>query len=451
MINALPFAFVLVLMVVFSFDKILHIIIFFTPLSIPLSEVIPGMSFNMYLPTEPLLFGLLIVFALKVLSERSFDKTLLLHPVSIAIYINLLWILITSVTSTMPVVSFKFLLSRLWFIVGFYFIAMKVFEKDKNFERYIWLYIIPLYLVIGYALYRHLGYGLWNKQASHFVVNPFYNDHTSYGAVLAMYIPFLLGFSVFIYKGTKYKIYSYITLLVLFVALILSYSRAAWLSLVIAFGFWAIIKLKIRFKPLFIGLISAIVFIFVFQTQVLMFLERNDEESSANITEHISSMTNITSDASNLERINRWSCAIRMFQEKPILGYGPGTYMFTYGPFQITDDRTIISTNAGDGGNAHSEYLGALSESGILGTLTYLLILGMVIYTAVKTYTRLDDKRLKTIVLAALIGLITYYIHGFLNNFLDTDKISAPFWGFTAMIVFLDIQSRKKLQKESPN
>ena len=275
MINALPFAFVLVLMVVFSFDKILHLIVFFTPLSIPLSEVIPGMSFNMYLPTEPLLFGLLIVFALKVLSERSFDKTLLLHPVSIAIYINLLWILITSITSTMPVVSFKFLLSRLWFIVGFYFIAMKVFEKDKNFERYIWLYIIPLYLVIGYALYRHLGYGLWNKQASHFVVNPFYNDHTSYGAVLAMYIPFLIGFAMFIYNGTKYKLYSYITLLVLFIALILSYSRAAWLSLVIAFGFWAIIKLKIRFKPLFIGLITAIVFVFVFQTQILMFLERN--------------------------------------------------------------------------------------------------------------------------------------------------------------------------------
>jgi hypothetical protein len=46
--------------------------------------------------------------------------------------------------------------------------------------------------------------------------------------------------------------------------------------------------------------------------------------------------------------------------------------------------------------------------------------------------------------LAALAGLVTYYIHGLLNNFLDTDKISVPFWGFTAMIVAIDIISRKK-------
>ena len=447
-IGALPFVFCLVLFAIYSFDKIFNLIVFFTPLSIPLSELVPGMSFNMYLPTEPLLFGLLIIFLLKVVADRGFDRELLTHPVSIGIYINLLWILITSITSSMPVVSFKLLLTRVWFIAGFYFIAMKVFEKKQNFEKYIWLYIIPLYAVIAYAWSRHLGYGLWDREAAHFVVNPFYKDHTSYGAILAMYIPFLMGFTFFIYHKTKFRVYSLVTLVVLVVALILSYSRAAWLSLFMVFGVWVIIKLKIRFKTLLISLISFLVFVFAFQTQILMFLERNSEESSTNITQHISSMTNISSDASNLERINRWSCAIRMFEEKPFLGYGPGTYMFKYGPFQLTDERTIISTNSGDGGNAHSEYLGALSESGILGMLTFMLVIGLVIYTGVNAYTRLNDKRLKTIVLSALMGLMTYYIHGLMNNFLDTDKVSAPFWGFTALIVIIDIQSKAGWQKK---
>jgi len=39
--------------------------------------------------------------------------------------------------------------------------------------------------------------------------------------------------------------------------------------------------------------------------------------------------------------------------------------------------------------------------------------------------------------------LITYYAHGLMNNFLDTDKASVPFWGFTAMIVALDFYSRE--------
>ena len=154
-------------------------------------------------------------------------------------------------------------------------------------------------------------------------------------------------------------------------------------------------------------------------------------------------MSNISSDASNLERINRWSCAIRMFKDKPVFGYGPGTYMFQYAPYQLNKDRTIISTNSADGGNAHSEYLGPLAESGVLGLLTFLLIIGTVIYTAVQTYMRLNNPRLKSFVLGALLGLITYYIHGLLNNFLDTDKLSVPFWGFTAIIVALDIYSRK--------
>ena len=184
----------------------------------------------------------------------------------------------------------------------------------------------------------------------------------------------------------------------------------------------------------------------LFQDQILMHLQKNSVESSSNLVEHVYSISNITSDASNLERINRWNCAIRMFREKPFLGFGPGTYMFNYAPYQLNTNRTIISTNAGDLGNAHSEYLSALSESGIPGLITFLLIIITVLYTAIYTYKRLNDKRLKSLILAATTGLATYYIHGFLNNFLDTDKLSVPFWGFTAMIVALDLYSRDKLQ-----
>ena len=44
--------------------------------------------------------------------------------------------------------------------------------------------------------------------------------------------------------------------------------------------------------------------------------------------------------------------------------------------------------------------------------------------------------------LAVLVGLVSYYLHGMLNNFLDTDKISALFWGFTAMLVAMDVYHR---------
>ncbi|MDX8341726.1 O-antigen ligase family protein [Draconibacterium sp. IB214405] len=441
--NVLPLAFAVVLLAVFSFEKVIYLIAFLAPLSIPLREYLPGIGFDMYIPTEPLLFGLLLLFILKVIQERQFERKILLHPVSLAVYLNLFWILITSVTSTMPMVSFKFLLMRIWFVVGLYLLTAKIFKDGKNMEKYVWLYVIPLIVVIFYSTYRHLGYGLWDKQAAHFVVSPFYRDHTSYGAATAIYIPFLVMFILSKSYSKNIRILSSIAFAIVTMGLLLSYSRAAWLSLVIAFGVWSVVKLRIRFKPLFITVVSVIVLFLAFQSQILMKLEQNSEESSANMMTHISSMSNISSDASNLERINRWSCAIRMFADKPVVGYGPGTYMFKYAKYQLSKDRTIISTNSADGGNAHSEYLGPMAESGVLGLATYLLIIIVVIYTAVNTYTRLTDYRLRSIVLAALVGLVTYYIHGLLNNFLDTDKISVPFWGFTAMIVAIDILSRK--------
>jgi O-antigen ligase len=419
-------------------------------LSIPLREYLPGIGFDMYIPTEPLLFGLLLLFILKVIQERQFDRKILLHPVSLAVYLNLFWILITSVTSTMPLVSFKFLLMRIWFVVGLYLLTAKIFKDGKNMEKYVWLYVIPLMLVIFYSTYRHLGYGLWDKQAAHFVVSPFYRDHTSYGAATAIYIPFLVMFILSKSYSKNIRLLAAGALAAVTLGFLLSYSRAAWLSIIVAFGVWSIIKLRIRFKPLFITLITIIGLFLAFQSQILMKLEQNSEESSANMMTHISSMSNISSDASNLERINRWSCAVRMFADKPVVGYGPGTYMFKYARYQLSKDRTIISTNSADGGNAHSEYLGPMAESGVLGLATYLLIIILVIYTAVNTYTRLTDYRLRSIVLAALVGLVTYYIHGFLNNFLDTDKISVPFWGFTAMIVAIDILSRKQEKDTEP-
>lgn len=447
-LSLMPVALMLILLAIFSVDRILKLVVFLTPLSLPLSELVYGLSFDMFLPTEPLLFGILILFIIRVVADRGFDKNILLHPVSLGIWFYLFWILVTSLTSTIPMVSLKFFLVRVWFVVGFYLLAIRLFETKRNTSVFIWLYVISLLVVIGYTIGRHTGYGLLNKQAAHWVMTPFFNDHTSYGAVIAMFIPFLVFFAFRAESGVTMRWISRGVLLILLVAFILSYTRAAWLSLILAAGVWVLIKLKIRFRTMMYSLISVLAIVFVFQKQILQYLEKNDDESSSNLMEHFSSMSNITSDASNLERLNRWSAAVRMFKDKPVFGFGPGTYMFKYAPFQLSRDRTIISTNMGDAGNAHSEYLGPLAESGLLGLVSMVLLVIVVMYTAISTYSRLENPDHKSLVLTAFLSLITYYAHGFMNNFLDTDKAAVPFWGFTAMIVLLDLKSRGIYPKE---
>jgi len=187
---------------------------------------------------------------------------------------------------------------------------------------------------------------------------------------------------------------------------------------------------------------------FMFKWEILDALEKNKQDSSANFIEHVQSISNISSDASNLERINRWQSAIRMYHEKPLWGWGPGTYQFLYAPFQRTKEKTIISTNFGDMGNAHSEYIGPLAESGLPGMLIMISLVVSFFLTGLRVYRKSESPEVRLLSLITLLALMTYFIHGILNNFLDTDKASIPIWAMIAMLVSLDLYHRNGLQTE---
>lgn len=443
-LSLLPLVLFIFILFFFSLDRLLIVITFLTPLAVNIRDFDWGVAIT--LPTEPLLFGTLLLFLIKLLYERKFDQRILKHPVTIALLINLGWIFMTAITSELPSVSFKFLLSRLWFVIPFYFVALPLFAKKKNITAFTWAYVIPLVAVIIYSTWSLYTWA-FDEQAAHWVMTPFYNDHTAYGAGISFFIPVLAGLLFYKKFNRTAKLFTALALLFLLAGLIFSYSRAAWVSVAIAVFFGIILLLKIKFRWLALVVGVMIVVLFSFRNEILWKLEKNKQDTSANMVEHLQSISNISSDASNLERINRWQSAFRMFELRPFWGWGPGTYQFIYAPYQHSKEKTIISTNAGDKGNAHSEYIGPLAESGVLGMLTFLALSITIIATAVRLYKRSRDKDVKLLSLIFLLGLITYFVHGLLNNFLDTDKSSIPFWGFAAIIVALDIYYPKDPDK----
>ena len=434
--SILPVLLVIVLLAFFALDKLVLLVVFLTPLSVNLTDI--GLGVGLALPTDPLLFGVMLMFILKLIAEQKFDKRISDHPVTLAIIINLIWIIVTTITSEMPVVSLKFLVSRLWYVITFYFVTTQIFRNFKNIKRYVAMYMVAFTGVIGYTIIHHAMYGFL-EQPAHWVMSPFYNDHTSYGAALAMFYPLLIGLTFSNIYNRSWRLVFFGLLLVFSVALILSYTRAAWVSLIGALGIYIVMRLRIKFLTIMTLASVFLVALFLSWDTIIMKLEKNRQDSSAELAEHVQSITNISTDASNLERLNRWGSAWRMFQERPFVGWGPGTYMFQYAPFQLSSEKTIISTNAGDAGNAHSEYIGPLSESGLFGMLSFLIVVFTVIYTAVILYPKIQNREHRLYLMSLFLGVITYLIHGLLNNFLDTDKASAPFWGFIAAIVAIQV------------
>ena len=396
----------------------------------------------------------MIIYILRVCYEGKVERKIFFHPISIAILINLVWICFTSITSSMPSVSWKFVLSRLWLVIPFYFVTLQMFSgsgseqqrttNNGRMKQYVWLYMISFSIVIVYTLINHAMEG-FSEAAAHISMNPFYNDHTSYGAMLAMYLPPLILFAGDKDSSRNIRSVAFFLLLIFITGLIFSYTRAAWLSLIGAACALVIYLLRIRLVPILAILGVVISLFFTYQKEIMLGLEsgRYKNTENRNFEQRVQSITNITTDASNTERLNRWASAMRMFHEKPFLGWGPGTFQFQYAPFQISTEKTSISTNFGERGNAHSEYIGPLAESGVIGLLSVLGIMITTLLTAGKIIYHSPNKKTRLFAMAIALGLITYFIHGCLNNFLDTDKAAAPFWGFIAMLVMMDVEERR--------
>jgi len=437
----IPIALAVIGVALFRLDWLFLLITLLTPFSINIEDI--GGGFGLALPTEPLIFGLMLVFFLRVFHDGYFDSRVMRHPLTLAIGIYLSWTLITCFTSEEPLVSIKFFFSKLWYVVGFYFIATQVFRNPDNIRRYIWMFIVPLTMVAIYTIIVHSTHNFDQKPA-HWVMQPFFKDHTSYGAILAMVYPLMWAYLWSKNLSLNTKIVVSVLMAIMTLAIVLSYTRAAWVSLAGVLLLFILVQIKVRWWIVVLIGLGSIGGYFAFEEQAMMYLEKNRQDSSDDLSEHVSSISNVATDASNLERINRWSAALRMFEERPVFGFGPGTYKFYYAPYQHSSQLTIISTNFGNLGNAHSEYFGPLAEMGVLGLVTLLLVIVISIYKFIVVYYDTRSREMRLILMGAFLGFVTYIVHGVLNNYLDLDKANVPFWGFIAILVAIEVYHKDK-------
>ena len=443
LIFLVPCLLAIILMAIYKFNYVLYILFFITPLSIPISELdIDYLGLNFAFPTEPILFGLMLLTIWKLAYNFSQFRSILKHPITLVILFYLLWIFITSLTSSMPLVSFKIFLSRVWYVLPLVFMGVFLFTKPNTISYFVLLYTIALVMVISYTIIKHANF-FFDKHSAHYMMSPFFNDHTSYGAMIAFFLPLNVAL-FYIHKNTWIRLLSFLMVLILSVGLILSFTRAAWVSLFIALIVFMFLKLKINRSILFISPFVLSMILLLFSGSIIQTLEANKQDSSDNLIEHISSISNISTDASNMERINRWKCALKMFIEKPLFGWGPGTYQFQYSSFQLSKDRTVISSNFGDMGNAHSEYLSTLCETGVIGFLSFVTLVLAIVIRAINMYYATTDRLHSTWLLAIVTALISYFIHGLLNNFLDTDKASVAIWCCVSILIAMDLMNNKK-------
>lgn len=409
-------------------EKLTALLIFIAPFSFSL-DITEGFRLNF--PIEFFTIFLFGAFFFKKSFGWSTPSVNWKHPLVILMICDVLWTFFSALCSEYNEISLKRFVLKFIYIGVYFFIFLQINQNHP--KRLLRLYSLGMIIPVILIIVRHSFYG-FSQNSSFFVSQPFFDDHTQFGAVIAFIIPYCF---IFI-KGEKKTSWLHLSILaILLFAVTISYSRAAWISLIAAAGFYLFLLLRIKFYQFILILILAIGIGSYSFDRIYQDLKSNEVKYADDVSQHLTSVTNLQNDPSNLERINRWVCAIRMFEQRPIYGWGPGTYQFTYDQFQTPEFMTRISTHRGNRGNAHSDYLTYLSEQGIIGLLIFLSIVLYSLYLGMKLYYQQINNR--KIILSLLLGLITFFVHGFFNTFGDIAEMTLLIYGSLAILYNLDL------------
>jgi O-antigen ligase len=120
-------------------------------------------------------------------------------------------------------------------------------------------------------------------------------------------------------------------------------------------------------------------------------------------------------DPSIRMRLRNWSVAIERWSGHPIAGEGLGSYL------QYTEQYNEPGTPDG-------WYIRLLAESGLIGLLAFMLLVGGLLWTLFSAYIQETRPLPRAIVYGAALGVIAMLVNAFLIDSFVSYKIMGVFW-----------------------
>lgn len=419
--------------------RFLYITLFFI---LPFSVENSKWGFGVNLPSEPIEIS--IAFILLFFWRQVYDsiKQIRTNPLFISIAGYIIWSWISCAYSDMPMVSIKYtIIETLHWVVFVAGYSLLQRNDSAFFKQCIFVYTLSFIPLLIRGLYLHAQYN-FVIDFSAASMRPFYRDHPLYGSVLAFLIPFWI---YFYYRPTSIapllinrKVVTAI-LSLLTVCLFFSFSRAAWLTFLVGGVSSSILyHFRNQSRKLIIIFFSGTILLVLVAILIAGVAQKKEYVKSKSVYRQLLSSFNWTYDVANLERLNRYKCAWRMFEEKPFTGFGNNMYKFRYLAFQKSEDMTRISLNealpnarTGTGGNSHSDYLAALTELGLPGFIFWCGIVCSAIWLSCQIFL----KQRELSFLFIFFSLFTFYAHVLVNNFVHEEKIASLMWVCCSVIL----------------
>ncbi|WP_197081055.1 O-antigen ligase family protein [Gordoniibacillus kamchatkensis] len=298
------------------------------------------------------------------------------------------------------------------------------FETQK---KTIFMMIFGSILPAIYGILQHFGWSLLPQDHNpgfYFGSRSFslFDNPDYFGSYLALLL--LLTITFFLSaKGRRHKILFLIILCALYVSLLYSETRSAWLGSVV--GFVTIVLFVVaRRRHLWRAtglLLVTFVLIFAVINASSRFTYSNRAKTIANDAHSV--ITNHNSNTAGASRWYIWKASLPLIKEHFWLGSGPNTFRHVFHPGIDPDYKKYIGTAKIY--DANNDYLQIALTMGVPTLIVYLLFLFMVLHSGFKKARMLKgDQQIMTYgMLAAIVG---YLVQAFFN--ISVVSVAPYFW-----------------------
>jgi O-antigen ligase len=186
------------------------------------------------------------------------------------------------------------------------------------------------------------------------------------------------------------------------ICLVYTYSRGAYIGLILAFALFAVLRDR-RFVIL--GIIGLIMLPFVLPPSVI-----NRFTSIGNLT-----------DTSSSYRISVWLGSLKLAKDYWPSGIGLGLE-----PFKLIYPK--YSLNAAYAHHSHNIYIQLLIETGISGFLMFFTMVVVYYKTMLAGFYKTKDKFISTFMIAIAAGMAGYLAQGMVENIWYNNRVLLTFW-----------------------
>jgi len=258
-------------------------------------------------------------------------------------------------------------------------------EYIKELERYLRFSLaVPIYLLIKtyklkiinylYAGAVFSGPFLFYIAISAYIENPDvpskgYYHHIIFGSLAMLNVGVMLSILLTVKINRLLKTIIFISLVLGFVAVILSQARGVWLALPL----YVLLAMYFSFKhslKRFIGLIIIITLLgaTVFMSPVGDMVSKRVDVAVNEVSDFFTDEKYISSVGT---RLAMWEIAVDVFKDHPFVGSGPGDFDNVIRELQQQGKYVGMDVH----GSTHNIYFQSLANAGLFGFLTMLLVI----------------------------------------------------------------------------